>query len=548
MLLLSVCPQLASAQRVLGPFDDASVLPKGMVRASVSPTWGRAHERFADGAGRTPKGSVEPFAADFDLDTLGAAHLPAVGAVRAGLGQIVGTNGAAFALSLGRLSTRIDATTAFTPIVLEFGLTSRLTIGGMLPMVKTRAEVAVNMNPGGATGTIGLNPGFANGAVRVTNLTLVSQINAAIQQLQGALTSCVGSTDPSCTAINANRPRAQQLVTAATQAAGGIESVYGVSTTKPGARFAPVERSAVHLAVTTRLTALSNEFLALLGAPAGSAWIAGTPVGAAPFAYAALQRVLADTAFGIEAEPFQSIEISRFGDMEAGLKYLVFDSFNAQAPGRTTPGGVKLRVAVAAVYRFGIAQWDSADDFADISTGDSQDDIEGRVFADVLLGRRFWTSLVARYAVQRPDAQFFRVPLAAHLAFAPLSRRVAVQRDLGDLFTLEASPRLVLGDHVALAASYVVRRKGADEYAALEAPRAGQTAVDPAVLATGTEQTEQRVFASVTYSTMAQYFRRKATWPMEVSLVMGRSVRGQGVAKQMFSGLSFRFYNQLFGK
>ena len=158
---LSVATDIAAAQRVTGPTEDATVLPRGVARVTVSPTWHRYHERFADGLGRQRKGEVEPLAADFDLDSLLPSVFPGLSRVETELRSILGATGA-LPITAGRLQTRFDANVAYTPILGEFGVTSRLTLGVMVPLVKTRTEISVNPNAGGVGATVGLNPALTN--------------------------------------------------------------------------------------------------------------------------------------------------------------------------------------------------------------------------------------------------------------------------------------------------------------------------------------------------------------------------------------------------
>ncbi|MCC6319360.1 MAG: hypothetical protein IT361_16935 [Gemmatimonadaceae bacterium] len=552
LLLLAafLSTRTAFAQRVLGPATDATVLPRGMVRVSLSPTWERGHERYADGYGRTKKGSVESLAADFNLDTLGLAQLPALGAVNLGVRSILGGTGA-LPLTLGTLSTRFDRSIATTPFAIDVGVTRRLMVGVVIPFVSTRTEVSLDPNPGGTNATVGLNSAYLSGTAgsnaRARNQGVVTQLTSAAQQLQALLQQCMGNTAPACSAVNADRAGAQALVAAATSAATGIEGVYGVSATKPGSRYAPWQNGSVHKLVEARLGNLSTSFAGFLGAPTGASWIdARGLTGAAPMGYADFQRIVTDPAYGVAADSLISVELSRPGDIEFGAKFVVFDAFGLQPPQRGAPGGVRVRFALGGAYRLGTALQDSVDLFADVGTGDGQTDLEGRAFLDLLVGTRFWASAVARYTVQQADEIVRRVPRVAHEPFPPASNRIAVQRDLGDMLAIEVSPRWVVTDHFALTGSWHFVRKGEDTYASVGTPAGGST-LDLSLLAQGTAQSSQRALLSFTYSNLAHYFRRRARAPMEVSFTIGRTLSGWGNApKQTVSGLSMRVYNQLF--
>lgn len=539
----------AGAQRVLGPTDDATVLPRGVLRLGIQPTWGRANERFADGLGRTPRGTPERLGADYDLEALTPDNFEPLRALGASLAVLTGK--ATNAASLGRLRVDFDASSVTTPIVMEYGVTRRIMLGVVVPYVKTRNEVSLIPNPARTEGTVGVNPALAFAGARTQNLSVFTQLTEAATQLQAALATCQGSTAPECSAINADRAKAQQLAATGLAVASAVERTYG-TTTGRGARFVPVQGSSLHDDVAARLAALSTDFASLLGTPASRAeWIAARPVGAPLMGLADLKAITSDATYGIGAAPLETVERSHIGDVEVGAKFLLYDGLGARPPQRVDYDGIKLRLAVGGAYRFGTGQIQSADDFADIGTGDAQDDLEGRLFADVLVGRRFWTSVVARYGVQQADAQFLRITDNPGVPFAPGYRRQLVSRDLGDYIAAEISPRYRITDALMMSASYAFFRKGEDAYtgrfAATDLEGEAVT-LDASVLNAGTARMEQRVVAGFTYSTMHAYYRGRSTLPLEVSYMVGQSLRGDGrTTKQFTSAIGFRLYSRLFG-
>lgn len=539
----------AWGQRVLGPSTDATVIPRGMIRVSISPTWERSHQRYADGLGRNGKGKVESLTEDFNLDTLGLRQFPTLAPVNAGLRSILGGTGP-LPLTLGSLSARFDRTVATTPITIEYGLVRRLMVGLVIPMVKTRTEISLNPNPGATNSTVGVNTSYLGGtaatAARNRNQQVVLQLAAAGQALQALLQTCQGSTTAACGPVNADRAAAQALVAAAAAAATGIESVYGISAAKPGSPYAPTQNGSLHKSVEARLGNMSNSFLGFLGAPtSGAKWVEESLSGARALAYGDFQKALIDTAFGVRADSMVSVELSRPGDIEFGAKLLVFDAFGFDAAQRGTPGGIRTRLSLGAAYRLGSGLRDSVDHFADVGTGDGQTDIEGRAFLDVLFGRRFWASAVARYTMQQADEIVRRVPSVAHDPFPGATSRLLVSRDLGDVMSLEVSPRYVVSESFAIGGTWRYLKKSADTYAFVTAPN---LVTPPASnLALGTEQSEQRAVVSMTYSNLAQYFRGRARSPMEVSFTVGRTLSGSGnITRSTISGLTLRVYNQLF--
>ncbi len=547
LALLTLAPYAADAQRVLGPAEDATVVPRGLFRLGIQTTWGRANERFSDGLGGRTTGNTERLAVD--VDSLGSSRFEPLQSLTGALQVLTGKS--AIPATLGRLRVDYDYSSVTTPISLEYGLTRRLTLGVLVPYVKTRNEVSLNPNPDRAGGTIGINPAFTHTAALAQNLSVATQLTEAVTQLQGALASCMGSTVPECAAINADRARAMQLAASGAAVATAVGAVYGTKAGE-GSRYAPVANSAIHLDVLARLAALSTDFAGFLGAPPATraGWVVAKPVGAPLVGLADFNTILSDSSFGIGAVPLATVERSHIGDVEFGAKFLLYDGLGAQPPQRPDYRGLKFRLAIGGAYRLGTAQYQSPDDFADIGTGDAQDDIEGRVFADVLFGRRFWASFVGKYGVQQADAQWERIPDAPHSPFPALYRRQYISRDLGDYFAGEFSPRVSLSDALMFSATYSVYNKKADAYTGTfpVTNLAGESVtLDASILNAGTERTEQRIVAGFTYSTMAAYYRGRAKRPLEVSYVVGQSLNGSGLAvKQFTQAIGLRLYIPLF--
>jgi hypothetical protein len=545
---LGLLPAAALGQRALGPADDATVVPRGIVRIGIQPTWARANERFSDGLNGRKKGAPERLGIDYDVDSLGPARLEPLRALTSDLQVLTGKS--TVPGTLGRLRVDFDASTVTTPISVEYGLTRRITLGVLVPYVKTRNEVSLIPNPERTGGTLGVNPSLSFAGARAQNLRLANELTDALTQLNAALTSCQGSTAPECSAINADRARALQLASNASAVASAVGNVYGTREGQ-GARFAPVEGSAIQRDIAARLSALSTDFAALLGAPTGrEAWVLTRPVGAPLMGLADFTAIVSDSAYGIGAVPLETVERSHIGDVEAGIKVLLYDGLGARPPQTVDYRGVKFRVAAGAMYRRATAQYQSADDFADIGTGDAQDDIEGRLYADVLVGRRFWASFVGRYGVQQADAQFLRIPEQPNDPFPAGYRKQYVSRDLGDYFVGEFSPRVSLSDALMFTATYSYYSKGEDAYTGqfpVTNLSGEAVTLDASILNAGTARTEQRIVGGFTYSTMAAYYRGRAKRPLEVSYVFGQSLGGSGqVMKTFTQAIGLRLYIPLF--
>ena len=111
--------QDAHAQAGLPQLDDASVVPRGLVRLRAITVWSRFDERFTD-AGK------EAIGAPFTSNALGQAQIASLRAIDS-LASVAA--GQPFTLSLGQ--SRLDARGRheIVPIGAEYGLTNRITVG-----------------------------------------------------------------------------------------------------------------------------------------------------------------------------------------------------------------------------------------------------------------------------------------------------------------------------------------------------------------------------------------------------------------------------------
>lgn len=536
LALLLLAPPVAGAQRVLGPWEDATIAPSGRLRAGFTlrfEQWKERQSRF--------DGSREALGADFTLDSLGVSVFPFMAELRPALSTLTGNPSPP--LSLGSLRTHIDVTQTTTPISLEYGVTSKLGVQVLIPYVKNRVHVLANVNPNAIAGTLGLNPAQDLAGARQQNGLVTTSLGTAASALTSELARCSGLTDPSCSAINADRPGATALVLLAAQVSGALAAVYG-NQTVPGGRYAPVAGSGLHAAINARLTTLNSQFRAFLGAPPSGEWIGGRPVAAVPLAAAGLETLLGEPALGIAAHPLGDYEHSHVGDIEVGAKFLLLDTFGPTTTAELPRAGA-LRIAAAGIYRLGTGQLDLPYDFTDVGTGDRQPDIELRGYADLALGPRLWASAVVRFALQQPDRLRRRITANVRAPFPERVRELEVERDLGDALEFEIAPRYVPNDEFALSGIYRFRSKGADTYSGtLEATSIDGTplSINASPLGIASEQKEHLVGFAVTYSTVRANARRSAKWPMEIWYMHTQVMSGRGVPRMQMNGIGLRLY------
>ena len=544
--LLAAVPFDASAQAVLGPQDDALVLPRGALRIRVLNQWARFNERYGMNTPGRQDGDLEPLGVDFNLDTIGVEQFPRVAPVQAGLRQLTGITD--FTLSLGRTVVNSEVTVAATPIVAEVGLTSRLSVGVVVPFVRTRNEIFFDANPDGIEGNVGFNPALASDAARQANATLVTAFANNTAALQGMIAGCQANpgASPSCPAVLANGPT---LAAAATQFSGGIAQLYGINASASNP-FVPIENTTAQLAIEARVAAFSANFQAF-GLPA----ITGRPTPAmARLNVADAQRILTEAPFGVSADALETVDRTHIGDIEIGAKYLLFDSFVNRGTSRLTPSGINFRASVGGIVRLGTGEPDSPRNFVDVGTGNGQTDVEFRAYSDVLIGRHFWTSFIGRYGIQMKDENEQRIFEVPEKTLTASYRQQVVERDLGDYYELEANPRWVLNDYFSATAHYMFRHKFEDKYSGTfvidsATTGFGELTLNASNLNQQTEMKEHRLGGGVSFSTVAAFQKGKMKIPLEVTYFHYQTTRGWGGNQpKIFSDqIQVRVYTRLFG-
>ncbi len=509
----------ADAQPGRGAFEDASLPQRGEVRLRVPVRFDGTHDQFGRGDASGDNGRV-PLGSRLSADSLGASRIPALVPTVSLLRDSVGVGG--LALSLGTVETRVRTLYLTLPLQFELGVTRRLSLGAIVPLVRSRAAVDVVTNRGGATGNLGFNPanatasGSASAAATTRNALVQAQLGGAVDTLAARLARCpataTSGTPGDCLPIIADRGAAQQLVTRTRTVARGVSQLYGGTTASGGTLFVPVVGSDAQLAVQQRLQTLAGQFVAFgvagttFAAPAGATSRLATP---------GLQRVLTEEAFGILADTVRTLERAAIGDVEFGASFMWFDSFVDD--GAVRARGTRVRSTVGASYRAATGSISFPATVFDIPSGTGSAAMLLRSATDVSMGRRVWASLVARAEVPLARDVLVRVPLVAGEAFSSLDREAVVARTLGRQLSLEATPRWTPNDAFGASAHYAVRIKQRDRY---EIPSAADAPVASAdLLSAGSGSTAHVAGFGLSYSTLPAYTAGRSALPMDVSYV-----------------------------
>jgi hypothetical protein len=195
------------------------------------------------------------------------------------------------------------------------------------------------------------------------------------------------------------------------------------------------------------------------------------------------------------------------GDLEIAAKYSWLAG-PSELERIALPDGLHLRSSLSASYRFatGIAP-DPNDQFG-VATGSGRTAVTAASQTDIMFGHIFWISAVARYVWPGAVTRDLRV-------YGPINTGYTlneINETGGNLYELQATPRVVLGRYFSIGGQYIYAHRDASTYTAT-----GPDTLNVAALGAKTAGTVQYLSGSVTYSTVAAYIQGKNGLPVEIS-------------------------------
>lgn len=524
------------------PAADASLPPRGAFRLHATEFWTRFDELF----GLSSDGRPRPLGTLFSTDSLGVRQVPALEPIQTELQAL--TASSSVRLNLGQLVTHANSRVATTAMELQYGLTSRIGLSVMLPMVMSRSTVLAGLNsrcrgsgclPVGFMANMGPNP-----RSYAATSAVVTQLTGAAAALQNALTSCQSNPGGSgCSNLLAHQSEAQALIASSSSFATNLESLYGTGDAHPGETFVPMTQSAITMVLASRVGGFNAEYNALL--PGGNVAIPSQFGGAAgPAARDALQALVAN--YGIDSIATTSQIWT--GDMEVGVAYRLFDRLGDTAQARA--GGVRARAAVQGIVRLPTGRPPNAAFPFDPGTGEGQMDLEGRGALDLRAGAHVAATLAGLYSYQLTSAHLSRAPMPGGAIF-PLEAPYEADWKPGNLWQAEVTPRILPTEFLAITGHYVIRHVANDLVTPTATPGDTTTSAQvlPAPYVAHWASTEQRVGIGFTYSALESYVHGTSPLPLEISWVHLETIHSSGgIAPKYFQDqLGFRLYYQLLG-
>lgn len=319
--------------------------PRGVFRIEIGGDFATASDQFSDGAS-------QPYRAQFTTPAIGAAFYPELAAPQSQIASLSGISG--YALSVGQSEMRAQVSAGVLRLGGTLGITSKLSLFGVAPIVKQQVEVNYAFDSAGANA--GFNPadpafGTAAGAAFLVSL------GSTVDTLGARL----------ATGYYDGNPTNKALAQATYAYLNGLDSLYSSSP------FVPLDSSAAGLAMSAGVAGAQAN-LAALDIPN---FTQPLPLPAAALSSSQYSQFLTASAGPIGAAPFTTHSSFLLGDIELGALYTVIDRWNL--PGH--PGG--LRLVARALVRLPTGTQPLPNDFVSIPTGGGQTDLQASLVADV---------------------------------------------------------------------------------------------------------------------------------------------------------------------
>lgn len=544
-VLVLAIPCQASAQRVLGIGEDASTLPRGVLRVTAGVLWERADERYDDAGKLRALGAASSTSAwngRYDPRLLAAGGLVST------LSGLDGFDASLGALAIARRDASLDG-----PLSVDLGLFSRLTIGARVRVANHGLEPSVRINPARIEGTVGFNPAWHNAAARDRNTQLVAQFDSAAAQTTRRIAQCQAlPATAGCSGVLDNLAGAQSLVAGAAAFATALNRLYGGRVGAVGLPFVPVGSGAAQRAINQRILGYRDQFTALGNSAIGTQG----PAGGALFSAADLGQLLTDSLYGYQLRPLRAVHAYSPGDIAVHLKLRLFQTVGDDS---ARVRGFAIRQSAGASLRLYDGASPATDEVFAPTTGDGAPGYTAQSFTDLWFGNRYTATIVVGFDQSMAQDFRMRIPDAsapstggAPFPFVMASRAVTLSHTPGARLDVTVTPRLALTRSIWVGGSWAWSQQAADSWSLTETldGTTRSRAPDVQSWAAGTNWTRQLLGLGGTYSTADAARAGRARQAFDVTYQHQQAIAGRGwrVSRITRDVLSVRWYPRLWGR
>lgn len=496
------------------------MVPGGRVRLQASPVFESWDSRFGRGPGDTS--ITERLGADL-TDPTTVSLFPGIATLTGAVRDVVATP---FDPVLGSTAALVRQDVTRIDFGAHLGVFDWLTVGAVLPWMRTRTAVDVSFFPDTANATLGLNPSI--GSSGLVQDFLASTAVARTQAQAYAASICAGDPSAACSAAQALADRAETFD-------ASLQTAYTASP------FFPLTGSAVGDALMQEASALSAELMAV-----GLAGLAPLILSDQLLAEEEdLARIPTLAGGGIEATlPLTTVQsLWAAGDMEVSARVRLLDNLTPTDEGWSHPG-FGYRITGRLLVRLPTGTAPDPDILLDLGTGDAQTDVEGGMTATLRFGSKVGFTAGALYGRQGETVVTRRVA-PPEVVLAPVSTRTELTWRPGAYVGVAAAPSIHLAPSITLHGEYRFFHKRRDEFELVDVAEP----LNPDVLAIESGVKAHLVGGGLRYDTVDAWRRGDASLPVEIHLRLLGTVAGSGgqVPKATRVEAGLRLFRRLWG-
>jgi hypothetical protein len=443
LALLSGPFHTAAAQSTTSLQTDATVLPGRSFDVQLLSSWTRFDQLLGNGGRRN-------LGASFNVDSLTGTQIPGL-PTNALIQNAAGVSN--LQVTAGSIRSAANARIVTAPVILEYGLSRRLTLGIVVPLVETRTTFIAGLNVKPGTANVGLNDAITTGNWS-HNKSVVDALTSAASTLQGRLASCQAApSSPGCQTLLAQQADAASLIATTTSFASSLGLIYGTGAGNPGTTFIPITGSNIQQAIDKRLLDIVTRYQQSFGTTVSTGALNAASIPAND----ALNAVLVGAGY----DTLQSPDRTSIGDVSIGATYQLRNTFPDSVP----DDQFHQRVAVNVTGRIGTGEPANRDRLFDNPTGYGQPGLILGAAGDFAWGRRWALTALGSYTMQFGSISVSRVPNPGYAAF-PLTAPLGGTYSAGNVLSFVALPRIGLARYFSINGVYSMVRVAADQYTA----------------------------------------------------------------------------------
>ncbi len=420
------------------------ILASGQFKIEVSSLYLSTTERFGK---RLENGSIveaiEPLGFDFTSGNIGSTAFPILSTLEDQIGDIIGKED--YSVVLGSSTTNLTQDAVRIPVTVSVGFWDNLTLGVTVPITRQRTEVSTFFNP--TNSNVGVSPTIDD----------ITQVNSFLENLNSAESELSNIIGDLCSPSGGSSQclEAYKVLRESQVFREALDQSY------TGFGVFPLAGSATGNLLELRLNTLSTAH-SYLGVNSFPTTI---PLATNLITQEHYQSLITNPSYGVDALSLESqLRPWTFGDIEFFSNFRILSKTHLKSEGETSSSdNINYSVGVGGLVRLGTGQSDLANNLVDVGSGDGQNDLEIKIFANLSDANLWSVWFEASYGLQRPTTVIRRIALP-HETFPPSSTTQLVNWTPGNYKQLRFSPRYQLTRELTFLGDTRYFNKESDHY------------------------------------------------------------------------------------